>query len=605
MLFLGVVCVPVHVLGWTNTLTRDHLLYLSGSLSAVCLLFAWGPSSTRTLAWERTRATVLLPWSAILETVRARSVALIGLVACSVIFAWTAWLAYLAPSSSWDGLMYHEGIVGYAIQNHGFQWVDLPQGVHEQINGFPRTCEYLAIASALLDGKRFTDLVPTLTSPIAILAFYVWLRRFMQRRSAAIGFATGLFLVPAFVLELRSTYVDIGYAVCFAASCHFVMRERLSAAMAWMGALSVGLLFGMKVTGLLLAPPLLCMWGWRVMHAAWKTRHKGLLATAVVGAGGVVALGATTYIRNWIERHNVVWPSDLHVHTLGIDWNGPWPISNMQHAAANVWEDLFDLPKFDEQFADSRDNGYGNIAPFLILPLALVALLVLTWRNLARLVGTQARGRTTSNADTLLLAITAITLLAFSQSPAFWWARLNLHVIVVAFVLAAWLIGRGRWHATNELVTLLLNGIGLATLVMSSPRWDVDVDQMRQLAARTPEERISYELNHLVMPADTARAREDELGPGDVLAFTRHPFIGTLWNEAYSNRVVHVPYQGEAAFLAALESNHAKWAVVQNGSGESTALGRHPGEWQRIGFATAMNNETVAFRRVHAPPPRP
>lgn len=602
MLFLGVICIPVHVLGWCEVLTRDRFLLAAGLLALLMLALPWVAARTRREAFERTRAVVLLPWTTVLEMAREKSVALVGVLACTGIFAWTTWLAYLAPSSSWDGLMYHEGIVGFAIQNQGFQWVTVPQGVLEQINGFPRTCEYLPIATALLDGKRFMDFVPTLTSPIAILAFYVWMRRFTQRRSVAVGLATGLFLVPAFVLELRSTYVDIGYAVCFAASCHFVTRTRLTVAMAWIGALSIGLLFGMKVTGMLLAPPLLLIWGVRILGQAMTHRRAAYVSTALLGAASVVALGALTYLRNWLLRHNVVWPSDLHIEALNVHWQGPWPISNMQHSAADVWRDLFDLPKFDEQFADSRDNGYGNVAPFLIFPLSIIALGMLALRNAKHLLRIRTHGRTTPAADFLLLLIAGLTLVAFVQSPAYWWARLNLHIIVVAFVLSAWLIGAGRLRIVGEVLSFALIAVGMLTLIWSTPRWDVDLDGMNTLLHKSPRERIAHPMNHLVMPRETAIAREAELGHGDVVAFTHHPFIGTLWNESYSNEVVHVPYRGERAFLADLEAHRAKWVVVQSGGSELYALARHADEWQRIGFATEMNNESIAFRRVHRSP---
>lgn len=603
ILWLGALCIPVHVLGWLNVLDKASLAIGLSSSIAILLLVAWFPNRD----WRTTAATVwdtiCVPWDALRETWRERSVGAVGLVVCAGILVWTAWLAYLAPSSSWDGLMYHEGIVGFAIQNHGFRWVEVPPGVVEQVNGFPRTCEYLALIAAILDGKRFMDLVPSAVSPIAILAFYVLLRRVMKDRSAAVAAACALFLIPAIVLQLRSTYVDIEYTICFAACCHFVTRSKLDQSHAWITALAIGLLGGMKVTGLLLAPPLLGIWCLRVFAASWKERDWRFIPTLFVGAASVVGLGGITYLRNWTMQHNVVWPSDLNVDRLNIHWHGPWPISNMQHAATDVWQDLFDLPKPDEQFADSRDNGYGTAGAFLILPLAIFGLLRLVWRVSARVVTAPFRAAPPSHSDEpWLLLLTLVAGGAFAMSPAFWWARLNLHIVVIGFVLAGYLVGSFR---SRRLAEAAMGGailLGAVNLYWSKPRWDVGFEAMRTLLSESERERIAHTLNDIVMPNETARAREGELHSGDVLVVTTHPFVGTLWNEHYTNRVIYVRFHGRAAFMSELERLHAKWVVVQSTGSEASALRQDSAHWASIGYATAVDNQTTAFHRVTTPP---
>lgn len=602
ILWLGIFCVPVHVLGWLNVLTRLNLAIALAVVTAAMLVLAWFPTRRARMMAGIIAQTARLPWDAFAEAWRERSVAFVGLIACALILMWTAWLSYLAPSSSWDGLMYHEAIVGFSIQNHGFRWVEVPQGVLEQVNGFPRTCEYLALTAALFDGKRFMDLVPTVVSPIAILAFYVAMRRFMKDRSVTIALACGLYLVPAIVLELRSTYVDIEYALCFAACCHFVTRPKMDLAHAWLCVLAIGLLGGLKVTGLLLAPPLLALWFLRASATGFEQRRKAYLPTVLLGTVAIVALGFVTYLRNWFEKKNVVWPSDLNIAALDIHWRGPFPVSNMQHAASDVWKDLFDLPSPSEQFADSRDNGYGNATTAIMLPLAVIAIFALLFRVIKQgLSGLFRASSGASKNDVFLLYLTFATGLAFSQSPAFWWARLNLHVVVIGYMLVAWLLGEGRWRRLAEGFAGALIVMGLVTLHWATPKWDVGYDAMRALMRESATERIAHPLGVLIMPQATARAREAELHAGDVVAFTHHPFIGTLWNEHYTNRVVWVAYHGEATFLRDLGRARAKWVVVDHASPEASVLRRHRESWEEVGHATALNNETTAFRRVSRP----
>jgi hypothetical protein len=76
------------------------------------------------------------------------------------------------------------------------------------------------------------------------------------------------------------------------------------------------------------------------------------------------------------------------------------------------------------------------------------------------------------------------------------------------------------------------------------------------------------------MPRDTARSREQELGPGDLVVFTRDElFIGVLWNDRFDNRVAYMPFEGPESFLARLDEACAKWVLVGKAGGAAAGLG--------------------------------
>src|SRR5690606_29014597 len=124
------------------------------------------------------------------------------------------YLAYLAPSSAWDGVMYHEPMVGFALQNQGFAPVDLGAAnrMLTPVDGYPRLMENLMVFLVVAWDRRLIDLVPSLIYPLTLIATYVLMRRFVPNRLAALGFAGAYCLIPGIALQLRSTYVDLGFA---------------------------------------------------------------------------------------------------------------------------------------------------------------------------------------------------------------------------------------------------------------------------------------------------------------------------------------------------------------------------------------------------------
>ncbi len=583
--------VPVHVLGWAGLLTAASVV---GAATLLSLAILGG-----TLATRRGRGNLALACRSLgrlaLESVRLpwkeRSVALLGLVAVLTLTLWTAWLSYLAPSSAWDGVMYHEPMVGFALQNHGFAWVGY-EGSNRMlgpVDGYPRVTEDLMLFLVALWDRRLIDLVPSLLYPVLLVATYVLLRRFVRSRAAALGLACGLLLIPGVVLELRSTYVDVTFLTFTAASAAFLVRRRPRAAELWMAGLSLGLLGGSKVTGLLVVP-LLGLLG-LVLVAREARRRPMLLLHTLGGLLLVAGLMGPTYARNWTEKHNLVWPSSVDMEPLGIHWQGPLSITNMNVPKAQAIEWFFGPPKPGEQYHDTKDNGYGNIPPFVIPPLAILALLAALYRGV--------RGPRREDAW-ILLGLTVPLLLTFALTPARHWARLNLHVVLAAWVLAAAWVGARRRRLLAEGVLGALIVGALVTLYWSEPAWDVDRERASRLSALPALERAAQRDDLFTLPpTETALARERELGDGDLVVFDHVPFLGLLWNERFSNRVELLDpreHPGARWMEDAIEAG-AEWAVVAHGSSRAAQLTASPA-WEEVGPLGGTRDAPRVFRRT-------
>ena len=102
-----------------------------------------------------------------------------------------------------------------------------------------------------------------------------------------------------------------------------------------------------------------------------------------------------------------------------------------------------------------------------------------------------------------------------------------------------------------------------------------------------------------LLPTETARARERELGDGDVVVFSGAPFAGLLWNERFSNRLEWIDskaYRG-AAWLEEADRRSAKWAVVEHRS-PLVRLLQESVAWEEIGPADGSGRPSHAFRRT-------
>ena len=594
LLALSIVLVPIHVLGWTNTLSAASiaLSVAAVSVAAFAAALAWGGRTVPVGA--RVRALVgaagahsLLPLDALREAARARSVTVFALVLLFGVWLYTAWLAWLAPSSSWDGLMYHEAMVAYALRNGGYAWVELPPEI-QLVNGFPRGAEALQLFLVAFTDRRLIDFAQHLGAVPAVLVMYLLCRRFAPRL-VALGLAASAFLVPGFVLQLRSTYVDVTVTAMLLSAIWFATRPRLRARDLWMLALTAGLYGGMKANAPVIVPFLLLVA--LVRSVPLLRPRRGVLGRTVLtylgGLALVAGLAAPTYVRNYVETENPAWPVDVKVPVLDVEFDGTWNVQDQHHAFDRVVKDLYSPPRPGEDFVDTRHRGYGHAVPFVVLPLALIGLLAALLHALGAVL---FRKRAPPGAFQLLL-LTVVVLVAQLPSPAFWWPRFNLHGLALVFVLAGWALRTDRRRYLAEAAIGACTGIAAMTLFWADPAWDVTLEEATELAALPAEQRATKRVGWAVMMEPVGIVREVELGLGDVVAWSGG-FIAVAWNEELSNDVVWVPFGAD--YLERLDAAGAHWVMVRKGTPDERALDRSP-RYERIGD---VGPRVVAFRRT-------
>lgn len=576
----------VHGLGWLNVLTPGAVAGGVVGISAGMILLALVPKGREEVGL-RAVEVLRLPYDALLEAYRAKSASFIALLWTYGILLWSLLLAYLAPSGSWDGLWYHEPMVGFALQNHGFAEVDVPTHLL-WVNGYPRLSENLMLFCSAFGDRALIDAVPHAMALTILVAFFVLARRFTQVRTDAIGLACVLITVPGVVLQLRSTYVDLSVLATFLAALHFASRSPFARRDVWLAALAIGLVGSTKSNGLAYVA-MIGLYGLVSVGRAVRSQGRGILVHAAPAFLLALALFLPTFVRNYVLHDNPIWPLRYHSERLGLDFAGPHDIQNMQMGFGGVMHELFGVPSPGADFADTRHHAFGFGITYVGIPLLLIAL-----GSVFRAFVERRRTANGGSPGTLLILF-GIAFFTFLSSPAFYWARYSLPFPAMALVvLAAFFSGRPRGLSGEGVIfaMFLINGV---TLVWAEPRWDVPFLTAIELADTPASERAYAETSPLFFSPNARRWRDAHIGSGDVAAFDGiTAFIGNGWDEGFHNRLIYVPFEGRDRYLDALDEAHVDWVMVQRDRSEDRALASD----ERWSFQETVILDTMLYQRI-------
>ena len=577
LLAFGEIVFVIQVLGWSNLLTRLNLglgsLACSAVVSAMALRGEWRAGAIATT--KELGAQVALPFVAVAEAWREKSGVVIGLVATALLLVWTTLLSWLATSGAWDGLWYHESMVGFALQYEGFGLVEVPRHL-EWVNGYPRTSEHLMLWLTAFEDRKLIDWTQQLVSPIALLSVYVLAKRHNGGwRVGAAGIAVTLWTIPAVVLQMRSTYIDVTVMSCFLAVLVFVTRRPFRVPDLWMTALALGLLGGTKASMLLY----MCMLG---LPALWSAAALGkregwlrVVAHALGGVALIAVLMAPSYVRNWVLHDNPIWP--LHYEIAGIELEGPEDFGNMQKSTEEVIHELWGHPTPGQDYHDTQKHAYGYSLSFVGIPLLLAALFFMA----RRLVFGPRRREVWALWVTVLFGFLTLAL-----SPAFHWARYALPAPAVGLVACAWVLHEWRARRLAEGLITAMIVLNLITLKWADPGWDVSVETAYELLHRSEASRIATRTSNNLPPEELVHWRIRNVREGDVVAMgNRITFVSNLWNERMNSRVVYVPWhdaEDRRPYPERVLGTGARIAVVEGNTPEGRAMSRAEG-WERIG----------------------
>jgi hypothetical protein len=501
----------------------------------------------------------------------------------------------------WDAIWYHESIVGFTLQNHGFAPVDLPLGGIQKINGYPRAAEMLSLWFASYAGRALVDLPNVLLMPALLASVYAVARRLTGDRIASCGWAAVATTIPAYLELLQSTYVDPALATFVMAGAMFVLRTPLRAREALLGAAALAIAANVKVSGVFPVVALAFIAAGRLL--AQPGRRRAALLTIAAGGAMIVGLSAATYLRNLRVYHNPVWPDlAVHVRSLGIDWPGNGPFGDVRsnsRSAPGVTKNAPLLELINDLFLppgrltdDERKytHLYGLGVPWVLLP---ATALVLRRLALEALRGLRSADPATVRRITevvCLLVTAGVTLVTSTNrsTPRYHVATIGLWVPVVA-----WSIARRR--ALQEALAFAATIGSLAITAYELPRWRgfPSLPRLVALWRLDPTERqIASELGGPVLH-DTGLARETQLVAGTTVVSDDFVFPSILWNDEYSNRVVYVRPGSDV--IEAADQAGAAW-IYANDKGTEQHV-RTDSRWEELG-PLYVERWGTAFKRI-------
>ncbi len=593
--------IPIHFLGITNNLTSKTVAigaFFTFSITLAASFFRaekahLGSICTALISFIR------LPYDALARAMHARSLVTIVLIYAVGLWLWTVYLTYLMPSEGWDAIWYHESMIGYAIQNHGYQPANLVWGHIQQANGYPRNCEMTNLWFVLFTDRTFIEIVNNLAAIPMLLAVYATAIRYGSNKVAAMGWACAVFTMPGAALQLRSTYIDFHVTAILLSAVFFATKPDMRVRDGWLTAASLSLLIGAKSMGILWVPALAMI---AVALLPWRRRRFAATIT-MVGAAIIVLLWASvTYLRNWIIYKNPVFPIAVNYERLGIHFPGPvppdWVI--LHKSFGQIFSDMLALPTPGADFPDTRLLGYGFAFPSILLLLATISLIVAVAVFLLRCAGVDRRQQFGDNVGNLLL-VTAFMIYTAMVSPCVWASRYNLHLAAGVAYLVHWLGQQLRSVRFDDAASVLATFSHMMSLYWAVPGFEVDWTKARQFAQVSTEQRAGASVVDWTIPSTTALARNRELTPETKSFFTNSVgFPSLLWNEQFSNQIHYLPDGSAEEALSILEREHATWVALGAGGRLEHLLRGRPNGWEFIGKFDRFSN---AFRsRPHATP---
>jgi hypothetical protein len=581
-------------LGWLNLLHRPVLAgAVLGVSTLTFLATSWrkpfGQHAKDTLA--ALKGVALLPVDAFVLAARKRHIAFLGLLITVPTIAYTMWLSYLAPTTGWDGLWYHDTMVGFAIQNHGFRFLDIPSTL-DYVNSFPRVCEMMNLWFVYFTDRRFIEMVNAALSPALVAAFYVMARRFESSPLRALTWALAFLWIPGALLQLNSTYIDTHIVTIHLATLAFAMRPKLRLRDAIVAGLAFGLLSGTKGHALTWIPFSGSVAFGRLFWQNFRARKAATVAVAALGVASIAFVALPTYARNWIRYKNPIFPVEFVSETLKVHFPGHQRLEDIGRPFMKVLGDIYTFHSPGADHFDIGSHGYGYGIPWIAIPLAVLAFAVAVGKSFfARISGIPS-----PRTDNLILT-TVPVLVTAPMSPALWSARYNLHVAAGLMLLAVWASSSRGLRLFGDVPASACLLMSFLFMYFAEPGFNVKLDDARRMARVGPVERASFEwVGHWGLH-DFQWHRENDLKPHDVVAFTdAYLFPSHLWNERYENDVIYVRYTSGPQFLKDLDDANVKWVTTHRGRTGYQDLATSP-TWEEMGMATKNAEFWMWFRR--------
>ncbi|AGC42353.1 hypothetical protein MYSTI_01004 [Myxococcus stipitatus DSM 14675] len=556
----------VQGLGLVGQLGRPQLavagLLLHGGLLAFALRRVGGAELL-----SRLRADVGAPPRLLRDIHQRQELAAWALVpaACAVIVSCS--IIWHFPNWAWDVVWYHVPKTNYAVQTGSITWVETSVWY---VNGYPELTELLSVWNVLLPRHtRLDDLSQVPFGVLGALAVAAWCRRASASPALSASLGAMWLALPAVALQLHTSHADVVAGSLFITAFYFLTERDWSPSARTLTLLAMGLYAGTKVSGLFhlaLMSPLLLARGAEVLSRA-KGRRGRVLGQTALALLLLLWLGAPTYVENVARTGNPFWPARMRV--LGHELEGPIRAEDITGPPAffgspGAFRRMVDAWTAPEgmYWPDVRERAYGWLFPYLLLP-------ALLWVSAFAVF---SRERFLRLSLPLLAGLSVLV-------PAAWWGRFTLGLPAAGLVALAVLHRQLRTRYLQVPLSALAAFLSVASFAKAAVGYQVlPTMGRRAVPGLRDTDRVRERMGWL-WPPHAARLREEELEPGDVVAYDNTTtFLGEYWTLDLRNRVEFVNHDGaDDVYLDRLRALKPRWVSVGRDSpAERLLLDRAP-----------------------------
>lgn len=592
LVFNAIIIVPIYVLGLTSTLNRRSLgaftfVECAALLTLIGLRNGVGAFKSVPL---RLLTFAILPVLAVRRAWQKRSLIAVAAGLAFATFPYMLLVSYLAPAwRDWDGLWYHESLIGLTIQNHGFAPAPLPMGL-QVINGVHRLGEMTQLWFGIYGGRRVIEMANVFFMPLYAAAVFALVRRYTKEVVSGVGWAAALVLLPGYLRLVQSTLVDPQACALLIAAAYYVTHPVLDRRNASLAILATTLAAGAKIWSIV---PVALLSVFLLVRLLRRARRNGSWATAglvSLGTVSVVGMQAITYVRNLVLFKNPVWPMIKYDNPkLGIHWPGGLPIDFDKSRAGVDFNEPFAV-FYKKMLAAPYSvmspghywqvNDYGFAWAWVVLPIFFLVVVAVSARWLTSFVSIRILRVSTpgpghdAQSSAMMLAVVASTSLYLS--PAIFIARYHVASLAMLAGCTAWLVSRWRTTRLSDDVSMFA-AIGSFIFMCWAPTKHefVYLYSPSQIVSwmKTPYPQRELEdigtpevPKLLVSPvnASTGLARERELKAGDIIAFDYIDYFALLWNNDYSNKALWLSSTTDP--LGEADQAGATWIYTRGGT---------------------------------------
>lgn len=465
------------------------------------------------------------------------------------------------PSFGWDGLNYHLPMSALMLQTGRF---DFPPAHEPTIAAYPKTGEIWSHwFLAFFRDDRWVGVAQLPFLLVAMLATGCAARRLGASRAASMMAALLLPFAPVVLTQITVAYTDIILAALVLTVVALVLAAHGAPALPLAVGAALGLLLGTKFTALVLAPLLYVAFALAVLRARGRRGLPALVVAALLAA----LLGGDTYLRNWRQHGNPVFPYRTTV--LGWPLPGPRELSHVYGVAET--RDAAPLARHLRSWSavgvvghSQIYGGFGVTGPFLAGVSAVALALAVRERDGVRLA-----------VSALFAALTALTPVSF---------RLRFVIFLLGFggICLSHVLDRAGPRLRAALVVAVL-AVALAT---SAQIWRRELPALWHAGAARADPCREAE-PPAFRPAYTwLRANAPAGSTVLVLPGVSRLFAYCLWTPAFTNRVEFVDAAVAADPERLTETTPGAILFLPHGSPASAHVAADPARW-RILFADA------------------